>query len=113
MTVLATRLMTQPVTIVIRTEDGPLDPYGNREVTETPIETLCYAEQRSASEAGPQAQVLQARWRMTFPPQTPINGWARVELDGRSFEVIGFPWSVVNPRTLIVSHVEADLETSA
>ena len=106
-------LMTQPVTITLRVEDGAPDRYGNPTVTETPFDTLCFAEQRSSSSTGPEAQVLQARWKLMLPAATPINGWAKVELDNRPYEVVGFPWYVRNPRTGLISHVEADLETAA
>lgn len=112
MSVLATRLMTEPCEIIIRTEDGAPDRYGNPTDTETIHVTRCYAEQRSTVAAGPEQQILQGRWKMTFPPETPIDGWAAVKLGTRTFEVIGFPWYVRNPRTGAISHVEADLETS-
>lgn len=106
-------LMTEPCTIKMRTEDGAPDRYGNPAKTVVDYPTRCFAEQRSTAEAGPENQKLSARWKMLCPATTPITGWDAVEIAGRSYEIIGYPWYVRNPRTSAVSHVEADLETTS
>ena len=51
-------------------------------------------------------------WRLFLPSGTSVSGVDRIEIDDVSYEFEGPPWPVRNPRTGLVSHIEATVRQS-
>lgn len=109
-------LLTQEVTIVRRSPSGQRDAYGNESQTET--ETVVRGElqqqaRRADAEPEDQGEFSDTTWKLFLPAGTEIDTGDLVVVDGRRFEMFGAPWSVHNPRTRSVSHVEANVRATA
>lgn len=100
------RLLNQPLTI--RHRAGAVeDDYGNTlpgNVATT--ETLGYVEQVEAEEFTVGRETYRADWKVFLPAGVDVDGSDRIEYGDRTFEVIGPPHEVWNPRTRGVHHVE-------
>lgn len=106
-------LLTQPATIVRRSESGVTDAYGNAIPSETSEEVDCYLEQRRRDEAEDQGEVSESDWLLVLPAGTEIDTGDEVVVDARAYEVIGEPWSAHDPLRGGASHVEATLRRTA
>lgn len=102
-------LLKIPCTLLARTQDGPLDEYGNPTWQAAEQPTVCELQQAGSSEALDGA-VQVARWRLFLPADAPARGWDGIRLaDGTVLELAGDAWPVRNLLTDTVSHVEADV----
>lgn len=102
-------LMSVPCELLSRYPDpGQTDPYGNPVQTETRTPSLCEIQQVSATEDHGDA-VESNTWRLFLPPDVPVRGWDAIELSGTGwrYEIEGDGWEVRNPRTGLVTHIEA------
>jgi hypothetical protein len=102
-------LLNRPCEIVRRGPSGVEDDYGNEIAGETVVNTVCELQQDAAMEVGGHEEVSRTHWRCFLPVGTDIDGTDRVTVDGEPYEVDGEPWSVRNPRTQQMSHVEVRL----
>ena len=106
-------LLSHPATIIVRTPDpANADEYGNPGSIETEFPTLAEIQQESATETNSDA-VETTTWRVFLPPDAPTRGWNALQIEdgsiegGSRFELEGDAWQVRNPRTGLISHVEA------
>lgn len=102
-----TALMNQPVDIIRRTISGTADEYGNTPTVEAdPVETVGYLEQTDATEVLVDRETYISDWLIVLPSGTPVDSSDRIEALGRSFEIIGDPREVWNPRLQVVGQIE-------
>lgn len=106
-----TQLLNLPVTIVRRQSSGSTDELGNATSSETEVEATAEIQQRQRGEHDD--AVAQSDWIGFFHPDEDIDSSDRVVCDLGTFEVIGDPWPVRNPRGQAVSHIEASLNRTA
>lgn len=90
-----TAIVTDRTPIVV---DGELvrDSFGVVQTKETKRTTSCWTAQTSSGEFPPIAEATSDGF---FPPNDPISSTSKVYVNGLSFEVIGPPARLVNPRT--------------
>lgn len=103
-------LMTRHGTLVTVTDDGAADVYGNP--TETTTQTSVWYElqqARRSEDAGDTSWQI-GIWNLFLPPGTEVAGVDRfIGDESDTYEFVGPPWKVRNPRTGIVSHIEATI----
>lgn len=100
-------LLTQPATITPRTPGTTKDEYGNTAMVDgTPFDTVGYFEQTQATEVLVDRQTYISDWLIVLHAGTPVSSADRITHDGQSFELVGPPWPVWNPRLGVVSHIE-------
>lgn len=104
-----TVLLSRPLTIVQRSDDGDTDDYGNPVAVETLVEVVGELQQQRRTEPGDQGELSDTTWLLILPAGTSIDTGDAVICDGEIFEVIGDAWSARNPRTGVVSHLECTL----
>jgi hypothetical protein len=77
----------------------------------SPVETSafyrCWLWQTQRTEATDNEDTQFEQWSVAFEPDTEIDGSARFTVDGVTYQLYGPPWTVLNPRTRRVSHLEA------
>lgn len=107
-----------PGTVTVIRAIRETDRYGNTVydwAAADRTEYVAWVEQRIAPAAGTQSEHVTDRnaqaslWLLIVPPDADIDGRDRVEYDGRTFEVIGPPWTVKTRRTSAAHHIEANL----
>jgi hypothetical protein len=101
------RLLQHQGTLLTRVQDGAPDEYGNPAWTVTgETATRCELQQAGAREEQDGAVQI-VTWRVWLPPTAPARGWDAIRLDdGRTLELEGDAWPVVNPRTGGLHHLE-------
>lgn len=108
-----TDLLNRPVTIVTRTDGDAEDEYGNAVPDESMTTTLGELQQERRDEPNTAGETSDSRWLLILPAGTVINTGDAVIVDSEVYEVVGAPWPARNPRTGVVSHVEATLRRTA
>lgn len=100
------RLLTKPVTLILR-EFGPdEDDWGTPIAHETRVDTTCYVRWRRATDRDEDGTVMSEWWELILPADTPMRSYDAVELDGDQYEVIGRPDREWNPRMQEINHVK-------
>ena len=102
-----TSLLNRACTITHRAWDGTLDSYGNQVATPTDTVTVCELQQKQRDETP--GQVSGSSWLLILPAGTTIAPGDTVTVDLEEVEVQGEPGEARNPRTQVVSHIEATL----
>jgi len=102
------RLLNQPLTIV-KIGGSTTDAYGNQSATVygTPTSTVGYLEQKTTVEYLDDRDVTTTSWEVYLPADSNIVATDRIIFNGVTYEFDGMPWSVYNPRTKQVSHIQA------
>lgn len=101
--------MTRPVTITHRAATDN-DIYGNTtDATSGTTTTVGYLEQTAATEVIVDRATYTSEHLLFLPSDTTIDANDRTTVDADTFEVIGPPHNVWNPRLQIVSHIECRL----
>lgn len=109
-----TTLINRPCTITHRTWDGAADRYGSKLPVETDVVTVCELQQRQRNERDDAGETIDSSWLLVLLPETVIAAGDTVSVVGDGeFEVHGEPWVSRNPRTQIVSHIEATVKRAA
>lgn len=106
-------LLTRPCTLILRTDSGERDRHNNPIRDEAEIETLCELQQRRRDEPGDHGELSDTLWDLFLPAGTIAETIDAINVDGQRFEFVGDPWRVRNPRTKLVSHVEATVRRTA
>lgn len=107
------RLLNQPVTIQSRTATAH-DGYGNElEGTLSTVDTVGYLEQTDSTEITVDRETYISNWVAYLPAGTVVVGSDRIIYAGQTFEVIGPPDRVWNPRLRRESHVVARLRNTS
>jgi hypothetical protein len=101
--------LNQTCQIINRSMSIDRDEYGDEIPAETTTITTGFIEQRGSSESD---DVTETTHFVMFPPTTEIDAGDAVVIEGETFEIIGEPWVVNNPRTGVVSHIQADAKKS-
>lgn len=107
MTVVA--LLTLDCTITHRAPSGTKDAFGDETTTDSTASTVCELQQRQRTEQTAGGELSDTQWLLVVPAGTTIATGDTVTVDGNDYEVHGEPWTVRNPRTAVVSHIEATL----
>jgi hypothetical protein len=81
----------------------PADGYGS------PVPYRGYLEQQTSEEITDGRATRVRDWLLILPADAAIDALDRVTEGGRTFEVVGEPNKVRNPRTQAYSHIEARL----
>lgn len=105
------RLLTQDVTLS-KLDNSVKDEYGNSVPTAhgSAISIKAYLELVQSVESLNDRDTVVTDWKLYAPAGIDLDAFDRVNFNGQVFEVDGAPWSVYNPRTGVVSHVEAKLK---
>jgi hypothetical protein len=106
-------LLSRPCTITTRTAGETVNAYGDLVTEDVTVETVCELQQRQRSEDDVAGEIAQSGWLLILPAGTTVTSGAKVTVDEESFEVVGEPWPVRNPRTGATSHIEAGVERAA
>jgi hypothetical protein len=109
------RLLTQPCTITTRTSGGVdenLDPIEN----ETTTQTVCYLESQPVlrlQENQAERDLTRSNAICFLPAGTAITSEDAVTVGPLTYEVIGEPEHVWNPRLAVESHVRCHVQRAA
>lgn len=105
-----TRLMTRTATIshVEPDPDNP-DAYGNPGLVTSVTTAACEIQQVSRSEDTVNTAQQSEDWSLFVHPDALVEGSDRIVVDGVAYELVGPPWPARNPRTGVVSHIEAQV----
>jgi hypothetical protein len=106
------RLCRHPCTLLVRTQDGPPDLYGNPTWQEAQVQTVCELQQVGSREELDGAVQI-TTWRVWLPPGAPVRGWNALDVTagphvGR-YELEGDAAPVAPPTGDAVHHVEASV----
>ncbi len=114
------QLLNRPCAVLHRTLSEEEDEFGNQKSATQEIETVCEVQESKRSLAGrssepaSEGETSDAEWLGIFPAGTLLGTADTVRVDGiGELEVVGEPWAARNPRTQVVSHVEAPLRRTA
>lgn len=100
-------LINRPCQIVTRTADGTRNAYNDEIVAETIVETVCELQQRQRGEDTDAGDIADSSWLLVLPAGTQVAQDSTVIVDGDRYELDGEPWPARNPRTQLMSHIEA------
>lgn len=107
-------LLDEVCTIVHRAQTGAVDRYNSPTWVETTTSNVaCYIEQTKPTEITIGRETQIADYLAAFLVGTVLDGSDRVIRGSHTFEVVGPPWEVWNPRTASVDHIEANLREIA
>jgi hypothetical protein len=107
------QLLNTPVVITRNLPSSTTDAYGNEQPDTDETETFGELQQQQRSEPGSEGELSVTTWSLFLPAGTELRTSDTVEIDGATYQVTGDPWSVRNPRTGGVSHVEATVVRTA
>lgn len=103
------RLLKQDVTVQ-RYAAGSEDAWGNTAASySTTVDYKGFVEQVVAEEISVGRETRVSDWRLILPPGATLDALDRVVVNGVTFEVVGPPHTVFNPRTGKNAQVEARL----
>lgn len=97
------------MTLVRRSAGAVTDDFGNIISTETSEAVYGELQQQQRTEPLAEGELSDTRWILFLPAGTELGTGDAVICDGHIFELIGDPWAVRNPRTMLESHVEVTL----
>ncbi|MES2867614.1 MAG: hypothetical protein V4703_12800 [Actinomycetota bacterium] len=100
-------LLNRECTLIQRIASGSTDRFGNPLRTDTPITTVCELQQTRRDEPSAAGELSITTWAVFLPAGTDINTGDVLIVEGREYEIVGDPWEARNPRTGLMSHVEA------
>ena len=109
-------LMNLSCQIVRRGPSGMEDDYGNEIAGESVVSTVCEFQKQNTmgeQESGSRNDLADSSWDVFFPADTDIDSGDALLVDGKEYEVDGEPWTVRNPVTGQLSHVECSVKRVA
>lgn len=101
-----TPLINRPCKILTRVITGE-DDYGNDTHEDTVVDTVCELQQRQRSEDDGHNELSKTSWLLVLDTGETITARDAVVVDGDRYELDGEPADVWNPRTQLISHIEA------
>lgn len=107
------QLLNRPMTLILRSDTGDEDAYGNDVPDETFVEVAGELQQQRRTEPADAGETSLTDWLLILPAGTLLNTGDAVICDGQVYEVVGAPWAARNPRTGAESHVEATVRRTA
>lgn len=100
-------LLRQSATFPRRNATGPDDAHGNPTIVdEVDDGVACYYEQTAPTEITIGRDTQIADGLLILPAGTEVSGDDEVVIAGTTHTIIGPPWSVFDPTTATVSHIE-------
>jgi hypothetical protein len=103
-------LLSQPGSLVQRSQTGPEDEYGTPTWVEVNTPIVCHVQPRTSEELLQAASAGITTWKGWFPAGTLVDPADALLLDdGRQFEFVGPPRPWVNPTTGTEQFIESDL----
>ena len=104
------KLMTEPVSVQ-PVGATTKDTYGNAVPgpVGAPVAEFGYLDQKTSVEYLTDRDTAVTRWKAFLFPTSVVTQFATVTFGGAVFQVDGQPYSVYNPRTKHVSHIECVL----
>lgn len=104
------RMMQTPCTLVRRSvvDDDSFD----QEAQPEEVETLCALQQRRRDETDDRGEVSETFWDLFLPHGTEIDTGDAVKVNGRTYELVGEPWSA-EEGSRAMWHVEATVQRVA
>jgi hypothetical protein len=106
-------LLNRPCSLIQRSPGSSTDAYGNDIPAETVVEAVCELQQRQRREPDAYGDLSDTLWLLVLPAGTPARTGDAVMVDGQEFEFVGDPWIARNPRTGVVSHIEATVRRTS
>lgn len=104
------RLLSRTATVIPVTTGPGLDEYGNPvEVVAAGVNYPAWLEQTASEERTEDRDTQLADWLLVLPAGAVVDGNDRVQVEGKTFEVVGPPARVHTPRG--EHHVEARLRS--
>jgi len=104
------KLLNQPLELH-KNQHTTLDEYGNQIPGDASVvQIFGYLEQITSVETLVDRDVIVSAWHAFLPAGTDINAYDRIKFANQTFEVDGAPWSVYNPRSGSVSHIQTNLK---
>lgn len=105
------KLLNQQLTLI--STGSTVDEYGDSILTGgTSTSIVGYLEQSMTDEAQVDRDTITQEWECYLPADTSVTGYDRIGFNGQTFQIIGAPWSVHNPRTGAVSHIKLKLKVA-
>ena len=104
-----TPLINRPCKILTRVITGE-DDYGNDTHEDTVVDTVCELQslaQRKSNEDEDHNQLSSTTWKLFLNTGETITARDAVVVDGERYELAGEVSDVWNPRTQLISHIEA------
>lgn len=110
-----TKLLNRTCVIKSRSASltGAIDAFGNEVPDEVTVNTVCELQQRQRREHDQEGEVADDLWDCFFLPGTVLKTGDEVLVGGLAYEVVGTPWSAINPRSGVAHHIEASLRRTA
>lgn len=108
-----TQLLSLSCTILRRSVSAGRDEYGSEIPSVSEDQTVCELQQEARSEQGDKGELSDTAWVLFLPPGTEVNTGDAVIVEGRTYELIGDPWPVRNPRTREPHHIECTVRRTA
>ena len=101
-------LLTSTAVVTFTTADPDvLDDFGDPTTTTTSRSFRCWLSQIHRAEATSNQDVQQETWVLYLDATAAdVDGFDRVTVDGKTYDVAGPPWPAINPRTRQLTHVE-------
>ncbi len=107
------KLINRPCVITRRQDSDTDDDYGNEIPDEDLVDTVCELQQRRRDEPDDQGETSDTTWALFLLPDTLIGTADTITVDDVEYELIGAPWEARNPRTQVVTHLEATVRRTA
>ena len=105
------KLLNQSLTLT--TTGTTVDEYGDTILAGgSSVTVQGYLEQTMTGEEMVDRDTLTQEWECYLPADTVVTGYDRIAYNGTTFQVLGAPWSVHNPRTGLVSHIKLKLKVA-
>ena len=99
------KLLNQPLTLI--TTGTTVDEYGDSVISNgSSVTVLGYLEQIQTEENMLDRDTVANEFQAYLPVGTSVSAYDRIGFNGQTFEVMGAPWQVYNPRTGAVSHLQ-------
>lgn len=106
------RMLRTPCTILRDTPEGE-DEFGNPASGKPEeVETVCAFQQRRRDEHEEGGELSDTLWTLYLPPETALDSGDSVEVNGRTYEVVGEPWDA-QEGSRSMWHVEATCRRTA
>lgn len=101
-------LLTSTAVVTTVTYTGSADAMGDPTAVTASLTFRCWLSQTQRAEVTDNTAVQQETWDLYLEPAAAdaVEGFDRVTVAGVTYEFVGPPWTALNPRTQLVSHVE-------
>lgn len=109
-------LINRPCTLLLRSTTDETDDYGNETDAETEVETVCEAQPTRIAEPEAAGELSDEDWTAFFLPgdASALTSASAVWIEGLgTFEVVGRPPTLRNPRTQQPAFIQVRMRRTA